>query len=98
MWKIFDHWGWLKKVSSKTNQTVLTFFIYLDISEALKNSVATQWEKKMFQALLGLFLSKALSPEMLPQGHIESIFGVRAWLESTGDMGKRTLEVTQWKI
>lgn len=53
--------------------------------------------EKMFQALLGLFLSKALSPEMLPQGHIESIFGV-SWLESTGDTGKRALEVTQWKI
>lgn len=53
---------------------------------------------KMFQAFLSLFLSKALSPEMLPQGHIESIPGVRAWLESTGDTRKRALEVTQRKI
>lgn len=99
MRKIFDHILRMTEKSVLENQSnganVLHLFRHLRSSQKL---CSNPMGGKMFQALLGLCLSKALSPEMLPQGHIESIFGVRAWLESTGDTGKRALEVTQWKI
>lgn len=44
---------------------------------------------KVFQALLEIFPSEALSPERPPQSHTEAIGGVRAWLVSAGDTGKR---------
>lgn len=100
-WKIFDHIlrtieeSVLESQSNGANFHHL--FRHLRSFQKLCSNPMAKKKKFQFQALLGLFLSKVLSPEM-PQGHIESIPGVRAWLESTGDTGRRALEVTQWKI
>lgn len=103
-WKIFDHiLRMIEESVLESQSNGVNFhhlFRHLRSFQKLCGNPNKQQTKtnKTFQALLSLFLSKALSPEMLPQGHIESIPGVRAWRESTGDTGKRALEVTQWKI